>query len=347
MKQLLGMTLEELQNELRSLGQPSYRAAQIQQWLYLNTPFEEMSNLPAALREELREKYEEGYAQIVEKKSGKDGTTKYLLELTDGNTIETVFLPYDYGNTLCVSTQVGCAMGCKFCASCKDGLIRDLTAGEMLSEVTAVSKDQGERVSRIVLMGMGEPLKNTDQVLRFLSLASDKDGLGIGRRNMTLSTCGVVDQMDRLAEESPQTTLAVSLHAPSQAKREKMMPSAKKYPIQDIVDAAERYFEKTGRRVTFEYALVRGVNDSEQDLRQLAKLLGPLHTHINIIPLNSYGDLKGPTRKQAYAFADRLTKLGVPATVRRTMGQDIEGACGQLRQRAASPEAEEACAAAQ
>lgn len=333
MEQLLGKSTDELRDALRDLNQPAYRAAQLQQWLYQNTPFEQMTNLPASLRTELRDTYNEGYAQIIEKKSSKDGTVKYLLKLRDGNTIETVFLPYDYGNTLCISTQVGCAMGCSFCASCRDGLVRNLTAGEMLSEVTAVAADQGGRISRIVLMGMGEPLHNIDEVLKFLSAASDPQGLGIGRRNITLSTCGIADGIDRLADESPQTTLAVSLHASAQDQREQIMPSAKKYKLEEIVEAAKRYFEKTGRRVTFEYALIRGVNDTEQDINRLARLLKPLQTHVNIIPLNSYRDLQGSTRKQAYSFADRLTKLGVPATVRRTMGQDIDGACGQLRQR--------------
>lgn len=334
MEKLLGKTEHELRDALKALDQPAYRAAQVQQWLYQNTPFEEMSNLPLQLREKLRETCDEGYGKILDKRvSEEDGTTKYLIELSDGNTIETVFLPHEYGNTLCVSTQVGCAMGCKFCASCRDGLIRNLTAGEMLSEVTAVASDQNSRVSRIVLMGMGEPLQNLDEVMKFIALANDPKGLGIGQRNITLSTCGVVDQMDRLAQMNPQITLAVSLHAPTQEKREKIMPSAKKYEIHEIVDAAQRYFETTGRRVTFEYALICGVNDTEQDLAQLAQLLKPLHTHVNIIPLNSYGELHGPNKRAAYTFADKLTKMGVPATVRRSMGQDIEGACGQLRQR--------------
>lgn len=336
MKQLLGLTVEELQSELRELKQPAYRAMQLQQWLYRNTPFEEMSNLPGELRRELSEKYLEGYAHIVNKQTSVDGTTKYLLQLDDGNTVETVFLPHDYGNTVCVSTQIGCAMGCKFCASCKDGLVRNLTAGEILAQLTAVSADQkAQRVGRVVLMGMGEPLQNTDAVLRFIQLAGDSNGLGIGQRNISLSTCGVVDQIDRLADENLQCTLAISLHAPTQEKRESIMPSAKKYHLTDIVSAAERYYQKTGRRITFEYALIKGVNDTVQDLNAMVRLLRPLHTHVNIIPLNATGgELYGPSKRAAYAFADQLTKRGVPATVRRTMGQDIEGACGQLRQRA-------------
>lgn len=335
MKQLLGRTTEELREDLRILGQPSYRAVQLQQWLYQNVPFEDMLNLPKSLRDSLRNEYSEGYAKVLDRQKSQDGTTKYLMQLSDGNTVETVFLPHDYGNTLCISTQVGCAMGCKFCASCRDGLIRNLTAGEMLAQITAVNADQQPgKVNRIVLMGMGEPLQNTDAVLRFLRMANDPDGLGISQRNVSISTCGVVDQMDRLANEGVQATLAVSLHAPDQAKRETLMPSARKYELHDIIEAAKRYYNKTGRRVTFEYALIHGVNDSQADLNALARLLRPLHTHVNVIPLNgTIGNMRGPSKRDAYAFADRLTKMGVPATVRRSMGRDIEGACGQLRQR--------------
>lgn len=343
MKQLLGEDTAELREDLRALGQPAYRAAQVQRWLYEGVPFEEMTNLPKSLREKLRETYSEGYAKIREKKTSADGTTKYLLEFEGGSMAETVYLPYDYGSTICISTQIGCAMGCSFCASCKNGLERSLTAGEMLAQIIAANADQKKRVSRVVLMGMGEPLQNTDNVLWFLKLANSPDGLGIGQRNMTLSTCGITDQIDRLADENLQITLAVSLHAPDQLKREKLMPSAKKYRIDEIIDAAKRYFEKTGRRVTFEYALIHGVNDTEHDAAALARRLAPLNTHVNLIPLNSTGDMHGCSRQQAYAFADRLARHGVPATVRRSMGRDIEGACGQLRQRALQEEKEPGC----
>lgn len=336
MRALLDQSTDQLKGTLQQMGEPAYRAKQVEQWLMKGIPFEEMRNLPKALQEKLQEQTSEGYARIAQKRESADGTVKYLLALEDGNTVETVFLPNDYGNTLCVSTQVGCAMGCKFCASTTGGLVRNLTAGEMLSEVIAVNKDRGggRQVDRIVLMGMGEPLANYDNVVTFLRRVINPDGLGIGQRNISLSTCGVVVGMDKLAEEDLQLTLAVSLHSPFQDEREKLMPSARKYELSRILDAAKRYFDRTGRRVTFEYALIAGVNDRKEDLNELVRLLKPLHTHVNIIPLNASGALEAPTKSACHAFAAKLTNAGVPATVRRSMGGDIEGACGQLRRRA-------------
>ncbi|MBD5560878.1 MAG: 23S rRNA (adenine(2503)-C(2))-methyltransferase RlmN [Clostridia bacterium] len=335
MQTLLGKNPQELKESLTQMGEPGYRAGQLSKWLYQNVPFESMSDLPASLREKLRRETSEGYLKMLEKRTAADGTTKYLFELPDGNTVETVFLPKEYGNSVCVSSQVGCAMGCRFCASTKDGLVRNLSAGEMLAQITAVAADQRDagRIGNVVVMGMGEPLANEENLVRFVRLASSPEGLGISQRALTVSTCGLIPAIRRLAEEDLQITLAVSLHSARQDEREKLMPSARANPLPELIQAAREYFEKTGRRVTFEYALIDGVNDTDADLDALTDLLGGFPCHVNIIPLNASGSLAAPSKRRVYAFAEALGRRGISATVRRSMGSDIEGACGQLRQR--------------
>lgn len=337
MQTLLGSDHRQLASYLADLGEPAYRAGQIEKWLYQNVPFEDMSNLPAGLRSRLRDEASEGYLRMLERRSSEDGTTKYLFALADGNTVETVFLPKEYGNSVCVSSQVGCAMGCRFCASTKDGLVRNLDAGEMLAQVTAVAADQraAGRIGNIVVMGMGEPLANMDNLVRFVRLASAPEGLGISQRAITVSTCGLTEQIRKLANEDLQITLAVSLHSARQDEREKLMPSARGNPLPDLVAAARDYFDRTGRRITFEYALIEGVNDTDADLEALSSLLQGFPCHVNVIPLNASGSLAAPSRRRVHAFAEALGRRGISATVRRSMGSDIEGACGQLRQRRA------------
>ncbi len=331
---LLDFDTEGLKLELARMGEPAFRAGQIRKWLNLGAPFENMTDLSIKLRERLRDSFEEGYAHTLEKLSAADGTKKYLFRLHDGNTVESVYLPKDYGNSVCVSSQVGCARGCSFCASCRDGLLRNLSAGEILSQIIAVNRDNtGGEINHIVLMGMGEPLDNYENVLRFLRLVNDEAGLNVGKRGISLSTCGITQNIYRLAQDFPGITLSISLHAASQQKREEIMPSAKQYFIDDIVDAARTYFKTTGRRVIFEYALISGFNDGELDAQQLSSLLRGFPCHVNVIPLNDTGVLKAPKKGEVYAFCEKLVALGLSATVRRSMGADIEGACGQLRSR--------------
>ncbi len=331
---LLDLDINGLKLEMARLGEPTYRAKQVRKWLHRGVSFEQMTDLSVALREKLRESSEEGYLKMLQRLDAADGTQKYLLELADGNTVETVYLPKEYGRSVCVSTQVGCARGCAFCASCRDGLVRNLSAGEILAQMIAVNcQNEGKEVSHIVLMGMGEPLDNYANCLNFLQLVNATDGLNIGKRNISLSTCGITQNMYKLAKDFPGITLSISLHAPSQYKREKLMPSAKEYHISDILDAARTYFEVTGRRIIFEYAIIEGFNDSEADAKKLQELLRGINCHINIIPLNDSGKLKAPKKQGIYVFCEQLKALGLSATVRKSMGSEIEGACGQLRSR--------------
>ncbi len=333
MTRLLGMPTEVLVEEMKRLGEPKYRAGQVAQWLYLGVPFEEMSNLPAALRQKLREHFSEGYAKTLDCAISQDGTKKYLFALADGLTVESVYMPRDYGTSVCISTQVGCACGCVFCASCRDGLERNLDSGEMLAQVIAMNADNREKADHIVLMGMGEPLQNYEQVEMFIRLANSEAGLNIGRRSISLSTCGIPEGMDRLAASGLGVTLSVSLHAPTQAQRERVMPVAKLYDIREVMDAARRYFDRTGRRIIIEYAMIDGFNDSDEDAAQLKRLLAGLNCHVNLIPLNDTGMLRPTPKGRVYAFCEKLEQLGLSATVRRSVGGDIDGACGQLRQR--------------
>ena len=322
-KDLKSLNYQELQDELVAIGEKAFRGKQMYQWLHeklVNTP-EEMGNIPAALKEKLKLQYTCSSLQIIDVfTSGIDGTQKYLFRLHDGNIIESVLMKYKHGNSVCVSSQVGCRMGCRFCASTLGGLTRNLLPGEILDQVYQIQKYSGERVSNLVLMGTGEPLDNYDNVVKFIRMLSDEHGLNISQRNITVSTCGIVPRIYDLAKEKLQITLALSLHAATQEKRMELMPIA-------------YYYEQTGRRLTFEYSLVGGVNDTEKDVQQLVSLVGGLNCHINLIPVN-------PIKERSYVqsnakvimnFKTKLEKCGINATIRREMGRDIGGACGQLR----------------
>ena len=330
MNDLLSLDTIQLENLLTELGEKKFAAKQLRYWLCKGVPFEEMTNLSKTLRIMLRERYNEGYARISQKHTSQDGTVKYLLELTDGNLIECVLMQYHHGNTLCVSTQVGCRMGCVFCASGIEGLVRQLTAGEMLSELIA-ARESGE-ISNVVLMGSGEPLDNYDNVTAFIRALQAE--FGIGMRHISLSTCGLVPGILKLAEEQLSVTLCLSLHSAIDEKRKQLMPIAKAYTIKEIIDAAKVNFKKTGRRIIIEYTLIRGFNDGQEDIDALKRILKGLNCHINVIPLNqATGEFLPPSKTESHAFAATLEKYGLSATVRRALGSDIEGACGQLKRR--------------
>ena len=342
---LLGYTLEELTAYLQTLGEKPFRAKQLYGWLHKGADFDEMRNLPAALREKLKQSDTAiGVSIIKTLVSQKDGTEKYLFSLRDGNVVEGVLMRYNYGNTLCISSQVGCRMGCKFCASTLEGRVRDMTAGEMLGEVVAVNRlhAQGDKrgVTNIVMMGSGEPLDNYDNVVRFLRLVSAPEGITISLRNVSVSTCGLADRMDDLAGENLPITLSISLHAPTDEARRRIMPIANQYSIERLMKACRDYVDKVGRRIVFEYALIEGVNTSLEDADRLAALTRGLLCHVNLIPLNDVPerDLRAPGQKGIDAFQKRLESLHVSVTRRREMGADIEGACGQLRRKHLSTE---------
>ena len=329
------LTLEELGAVLKELGQPAFRAKQIFHWLHqkLVTDFSAMTDQPKALLEKLGQAYYIAAPQIQRRQEAKDGTVKYLLRMADGNCIETVVMRYHYGNTVCVSTQVGCRMGCRFCASTQAGRVRDLEAGEICSEIYTAQRDIGERISHIVLMGIGEPLDNFDQVLKFLHLISSPEGVNIGMRNISLSTCGLVPGIDRLAQHKLQLTLSVSLHAPNDQIRSGMMPVNNAYPVDQLIKAVRRYQDTTGRRVSFEYSMVRGVNDSDECAKQLADLIRGMGAHVNLIPINPVdgSPYSATDAANVRRFQQKLESLGVNATVRRRLGSEISAACGQLR----------------
>lgn len=330
MNGLLSLTVPELEKIITDLGEKKFAARQLRAWLVKGALFDDMTNLSKPLREKLKERYSEGYARIQKKLTSKDGTVKYLLEMTDGNLIECVVMDYHHGRTLCVSTQVGCRMGCAFCASGLEGLVRQLTAGEMLSEVIA-ARESGE-ISNVVLMGSGEPLDNYDNVIEFLNALQSE--FGIGQRHISLSTCGLVPGILKLAEEKLSLTLCISLHAAIDEKRKKLMPVARAYTISEVMNAANVYFKKTGRRIIIEYTLIRGFNNGEEDIEALKHVLAGLNCHINVIPINhAAGEFAPPSKSESYAFAAALERAGLGATVRRALGSDIEGACGQLKRR--------------
>lgn len=337
--QLLSLTPEELREFLSEKGQPGFRAKQVFSWLHAGVPFEQMSNLPKALRQELSETCIDNPIAILETIESKlDGTIKLLYRLTDGHVIEGVLMRYKYGNTLCLSTQVGCRMGCKFCASTLDGCARSLTPAEMLGQIVAANgilAPQGQKVHNIVLMGSGEPLDNYDNVVKFLRLLRMEDGICIGMRSVSLSTCGLVENMRRFAQEDLPVTLSLSLHAPNDEVRRQLMPVANKYKMDDVLDACRYYIEQTGRRVIFEYALVHGVNADPEQAYELADRLRGMQCHVNLIPLNSVPErgLTGVSEPEVDAFKKALEKKNISVTRRREMGDDIEGACGQLRRR--------------
>lgn len=329
------MTLAELRGEFAELGEPAFRAGQVYSWMHRGArSFEEMTNLSKALRLRLAERYELNAPTAVRKLvSKKDGTIKYLWRLSDGNCVESVLMQYHHGNTVCISSEVGCAMGCAFCASTRGGLVRRLTPSEMLDQVLFTQLDSGLPVSNIVLMGIGEPLDNYDTVLRFLELVNSPEGMNIGMRHISLSTCGLVERIDRLAEENLQLTLSVSLHAPTDEIRSTIMPVNRRYNVQTLLAACKRYFEKTGRRISFEYAMIRGVNDTPEMAKLLASRLRGIAAHVNLIPLNDIPEspLKPSYPEVVQTFQKILEQHGIPATVRRTLGSDINASCGQLR----------------
>ncbi|MDE6951665.1 MAG: 23S rRNA (adenine(2503)-C(2))-methyltransferase RlmN [Lachnospiraceae bacterium] len=328
--------LSELQREMEKIGEKKFRAAQIYEWMHkkLAEDFTEMTNLSLSLREKCAEHFELTVLRPVRVQESKlDGTKKYLFALGDGNMVESVLMRYRHGNSVCISSQVGCRMGCRFCASTLGGLVRNLTAGEMLEQVYRVQKLSGERVSNVVVMGIGEPLDNMENLLRFIEMLTDEKGLNISKRNITVSTCGLAPKIRELAEKNLQITLALSLHGVTDEKRKKMMPVAERYSIAELMDACRYYFEKTGRRITFEYALAAGVNDAKEDAQGLAVLSGSVHAHVNLIPVNPVREREfaASGKDTVRAFQKKLEEAGVNVTLRREMGRDIDGACGQLR----------------
>ena len=336
MTDIKSMTLPELRDFLQSMGEPAFRGKQVFSWLSRGVgSFDEMSNLPLSLRERLKGTCSLTVPSVARKQvSAKDGTIKYLWELADGNRIESVLMRYHHGNTVCVSSQVGCRMGCAFCASTIAGKVRDLTPGEILDQVIFTRKDAGAPVSNIVLMGIGEPMDNLDNVLKFLELVNHPDGLNIGMRHISLSTCGVLPGIRRLAELAPQLTLSVSLHAPDSETRSRLMPINRAYDVEELFSACHDYFEKTGRRISFEYAMIDGVNDRDWQADLIAKRLRGMPGHVNLIPLNDVAESPFRPSRRTAAFQKRLESHGLTATVRRSLGGDIDAACGQLRRKA-------------
>ena len=347
--ELMGLTFEELAEFVKEQGMPAFRAKQLFEWLHRGADFSQMTNLSRETRETLsRSCVAQGVSILQTRCSQEDDTVKFLFGLLDGNCVEGVLMRYHYGYTLCISTQVGCRMGCAFCASTLDGCVRDLTAAEMLGEIQCANRflrerDLKHKVGRVVLMGSGEPLDNYDQVVRFLRLVNHPSGLNISLRNISLSTCGLVPQMYRLAGEGLPVTLCVSLHAPNDEIRQRTMPIAKRYPIADVLDACKYYIEKTGRRVIFEYALVSGVNSAPAEAAELAALLKGMKCHVNLIPLNEVRErgLKGVNEAAVQAFLSALEARHISCTRRREMGDDIEGACGQLRRKTLNGQTED------
>lgn len=333
---LKSMTQEEITRFLRDLGEPAFRGKQVFTWLHKGVrSFDEMSNLSKALREKLKAQCTITVPTVARKQVSRvDGTIKYLWRLSDGNCIETVLMQYRHGNTVCISSQVGCRMGCAFCASTVAGKVRDLTPGEMLDQVLFTQLDAGREISNIVLMGIGEPLDNRENVLRFLELVNHPDGLHIGMRHISLSTCGVVPGIDWLADLGLQITLSVSLHAPDSETRSKIMPVNRAYDVEELFAACHRYFKKTGRRISFEYAMIDGVNDHDWQADLIAKKLKGMPGHVNMIPLNDVVESPFKPSRRIAAFQKRLESHGITATVRRSLGGDIDASCGQLRRKA-------------
>ncbi len=334
-KNLRDYTLGELEGILTNMGEAKFRAKQIFKWLYSDIEsFDDMTNIPSSLKEKLKSEYSINILKIEQKFiSDIDETRRYLLQLDDGNFIESVLMKYKHGYTICISTQVGCAMGCKFCASTKGGKVRNLTGGEIINQILTVQKDLGSRISNVVLMGMGEPLDNFDNVMHFLENVNNPLGINIGHRHISLSTCGLADRVRTLADYELQITLSISLHAPNDEKRSRIMPINKKYNIEALMDACRYYIKKTNRRISFEYTLISGVNDTEEEARELLALISGMLCHINLIPVNEVSDtgFKSTNRKGVEKFQSVLTNGGISATIRREMGSDISAACGQLR----------------
>ena len=338
MKDLKSLTVEELKEELKEGGFPAYRAGQLYRWLHVQLAEdpEEMTNLPAKLKQYLSENYTMTRLQVADRQISRlDGTQKFLFQLPDGETIESVFMKYKFGNSVCVSSQVGCRMGCRFCASTLDGLRRNLLPGEILEEIYTIHRLTGEKISHVVVMGTGEPLDNYENLLKFLRMLTDENGQNLSMRNVTVSTCGMVPRIYDLAREKLSITLALSLHATTDERRREIMPIANTYTISECMAACRYYFEETGRRVTFEYSLIKGVNDSLRDAKELAALAGSISAHINLIPVNPVRerDYEQPDLSAVQAFRAKLEKHGINVSIRRVLGRDIDGACGQLRHR--------------
>ena len=338
MTDILSMDLETLKEYMVSLGEKAFRAGQIYRCLHLEmvSSYEEMTTLSLALRKRLSEEAPLQRAAIETVQiSREDGTRKYLFRMADGHFVESVFMKYRHGNTVCISSQVGCRMGCRFCASTIGGKTRDLTAGEMLGQIEQIQKETGERISNVVVMGTGEPLDNYDNLVRFIRLLTDENGLHISQRNVTVSTCGLAPMILKLAEEGFQINLALSLHAPEDALRQTIMPIARAYPLKEVMEAMDIYYEKTGRRLTFEYSLIRGTNDTDDCVRALSRLLKGKEALVNLIPVNPVRErsFRGTDRAETLAFQKKLEKNGLHVTIRRELGRDIDGACGQLRKR--------------
>lgn len=338
--QLKGLSLVELRSLFQTWGQPAYRAVQVMEWMYQRTAasFEDMTNLPKDLRDRLEATCSLTAVTLETRQESGDGTTKYLFSLADGQAVESVLMPHDYGNSVCVSSQVGCRMGCVFCASTLGGLARNCSVGEMIDQVVFIQRElkaRDDRVSSVVLMGSGEPMENYESMVAFIRLLGDPRGLGIGLRHITVSTCGIVPGIKRLAQENLPVTLAVSLHAPTDELRSRMLPVNRRYPIADLLEASREYASETGRRLTFEYILIRGLNDSRQDAEELARRLKGQLAHVNLIPANPVSErgIERTPAEQVETFARVLEERGIPVTVRREMGSDIDAACGQLRRR--------------
>ena len=336
-KALKNFTEAEMKEFMKEIGEKAFRGTQVYSWIYKGAKtFDDMKNIPKSLREKLEEVSYIGNIDIELKLESKDGKTKkYLFLLKDGNIIETVMMDYDSRVTVCVSNQVGCRMGCRFCASTMDGLVRNLEPWEILDQIMKIQEDTGKRVSNLVLMGSGEPLDNYDNTKQFLKIVNDENGLNIGYRHITLSTCGIVPKIYELADLEIPINLAISLHSPYDEKRKEIMPVANKYSIKEILDACRYYIKKTNRRVTFEYSLIKGVNDGKKEAEALASLLKGMLCHVNLIPINEVDerDFKKPDKAFIYKFRDYLEEINIPATVRISMGSDISGACGQLRRK--------------
>ena len=345
MTDIKSMTKDELKNLMTELGEKPFRAKQIYSWLHehLVTSYDEMGNIPGKLKEKLKDYPIAALEMVDEQVSAIDGTRKYLFRLSDGNVIESVLMRYKHGNSVCISSQVGCKMGCRFCASTIGGWTRNLLPSEMLDQIYRIQSITGERVSNVVVMGTGEPMDNYDHIVRFVHLLSDENGLNISQRNITVSTCGIVPKIYELAKEKLQITLALSLHAPNDEKRQELMPIAQRYSMDEVLDACRNYFQETGRRITFEYSLVAGVNDTVEEAEKLSALVKNLNCHVNLIPVNPIKerDFVQTGKKAVERFKRVLEKNRINVTIRREMGRDINGACGQLRNDAMREEREE------
>ena len=329
--------LDELKSKMTEIGEKTFRAEQIFKWIYSENvdTIDEMTNISIELRNKLKDNFELKRFKIIEKQKSKDGTIKYLFDVLDGNAIETVLMEYKYGKTICVSSQVGCKMGCKFCASTGISYIRNLSSGEILEQILKVEKDENTKISNIVFMGIGEPLDNYDNVIKAVKIINDPKGLNIGARHISISTCGLVPKIYKLAEENLQCTLSVSLHSTNNEKRSELMPVNRTYNIQELIKACKYYINKTKRRISFEYALVKGENDSIENSKELAKLLKGMICHVNLIPVNEIkkDGYKKSTNENIMKFRDDLNSRGIVATIRRELGSDIDAACGQLRRK--------------